>query len=991
MRATPPVNEAQRLAVLRSYRVLDSSAEPEFDRLVRLAAAVCEAPIATLTLIDEHRQWFKARVGLDLSETHRDLAICAHAILQRELLVVTDASADPRFADNELVTGPPHLRFYAGVPLVAEGGYALGTLAVMDCVPRGLSAAQRQALITIAEHTLEQLDLHRQLLAQREQTASAEQALSDTDDHLQLAVRAAHVGLWDWDLRTDQVYRSPEWKAQLGYREHEVSTAGDEWYGRLHPDDRERAIAAVRAHIASADTGYRRLEFRLRHKDGGYRWIEASSSLLLDDDRRPVRMLGAHVDITDRKRAEQALIEGEMLRRIAGRLARLGGWAVNIGADRVHWSDEVCAIHEMPPGTSPSFAEGLRFYAPEWRERIREVLDACMRDGTPFDEEMQIVTAKGRRVWVRTVGEAVRDASGRVIRIQGAFQDTTEKKRAEQEARQLAARLTTTLESITDAFYTLDRRWRFTYLNGEAERLLERRRDDLLDTVIWDAFPAVIGTSIELEYRRALRENHALSFEEFYTPVQRWFEIRVYPSTEGLAVYFRDVTERKRAEDEIQYLALYDSLTGLPNRRLLRDRVQHAFVASARHHQQGALMFIDLDDFKALNDTLGHQEGDRLLQQVASRLSACLRDEDTVARFGGDEFVVVLTELHERREEAACQAEAIAEKIRLALNRPYRLTEQQRHVSSSIGIALFSGQDETVDDVMKRADLALYRAKAAGRNTLRLFDPDMQAAIHARVALEGELRDALLGSEFVPYYQPQYDSDWRLTGAEALVRWRHPLRALVKPAEFVPLAEETGLILDLGRAMLAAACEQLAVWAKRPDTARLCMSVNISAREFRHPEFVNRVLAALEASGADPERLRLELTETVLLDDIEDIIRKMTLLRDRGVSFSLDDFGTGYSSLYYLKRLPLDQLKIDQRFVRDVLTDASDAAIVRSVVGLAQNLGLTAVAEGVETLEVRDFLAAHGCCAYQGYLFGGPLAIAEFETLIGRDRQPVGR
>ncbi|WP_295412788.1 EAL domain-containing protein, partial [uncultured Thiodictyon sp.] len=386
----------------------------------------------------------------------------------------------------------------------------------------------------------------------------------------------------------------------------------------------------------------------------------------------------------------------------------------------------------------------------------------------------------------------------------------------------------------------------------------------------------------------------------------------------------------------------------------------------------GALMFVDLDNFKVLNDTLGHSVGDLLLQQVAGRLLDCVRESDTVARLGGDEFVVMLEGLSERTEAAAAKAQGIGVKLLAALNEPYELAGYRCHSTASLGIALIADRHTPVEDLLKQADLAMYQAKAAGRNTLRFFNPDMQAALEARSALETQLRDGLRDGQFLLYYQAQVDGAGDLTGAEALVRWQHPQRGLVAPGEFIPLAEETGLILPLGRWVLESACAQLAAWAHQPPRAHLTLAVNVSARQFRDPGFVDQVRAALAASGADPHRLKLELTESLLLEDVTDTIAKMTALKSLGLGFSLDDFGTGYSSLSYLKRLPLDQLKIDQSFVRDALDNPNDAAIIRAILALAPNLNLTVIAEGVETPAQRAFLIASGCRAFQGYLFGRP-------------------
>jgi len=443
-----------------------------------------------------------------------------------------------------------------------------------------------------------------------------------------------------------------------------------------------------------------------------------------------------------------------------------------------------------------------------------------------------------------------------------------------------------------------------------------------------------------------------------------------------------DVTRRKAAEQEIQKLAFYDPLTRLPNRLMLMDRLQHALAASTRSGLGGALLFIDLDNFKTLNDTLGHAMGDLLLLEVAERLSHSVREIDTVARLGGDEFVVMLENLGSNADASAPMARSIGEKILHALNAPYQLANNEHQSTASIGIAPFNDHHINMGDLLKHADIAMYQAKAAGRNTLRFFDPDLQAAVTARAALDADLRQALVLQQFVLHYQPQFDNLGHVIGAEALLRWQHPVRGQVSPATFIPLAEETGLILPLGRWVLTEACRLLARWEGTTGRNHLTLAVNVSARQFRQPDFASSVITTLMETHANPLRLKLELTESLLLDDLDITVEKMTMLKASGVSFSLDDFGTGYSSLSYLKRLPLDQLKIDQSFVRDVLTDPNDAAIARTIIALGQTLGLSVMAEGVETMAQRDFLASHSCDAYQGYLFGRPMPIAQLEAFL---------
>jgi len=444
----------------------------------------------------------------------------------------------------------------------------------------------------------------------------------------------------------------------------------------------------------------------------------------------------------------------------------------------------------------------------------------------------------------------------------------------------------------------------------------------------------------------------------------------------------QDISERKANEERIRQLAFYDALTSLPNRRLLRDRLHQALAACGRKHHSGALLFIDLDNFKGLNDSLGHDVGDLLLIQVAQRLVECVREGDTVSRLGGDEFVIMLEDLSGKTEAAASQAEGVGEKILTALNRPYSINGHDLHSTPSIGITLFNGSQDSIDDLLRRADLAMYQAKEAGRNTLRFFDRAMQARVEARAALEQELRRGLQAGQFLLHYQPQVDGSGRLTGAEALLRWKHPRRGLIAPAEFIALAEETGLIVSLGQWVLVEACRQLMLWANHPASSHLTLAVNVSARQFRHPNFIDQVLAILEQSGANPNLLKLELTESLLLDNVEATAEKMVTLKAHGIGFALDDFGTGYSSLAYLKRLPLDQLKIDRSFVQDVLSNPNDAVISRTIIALGQSLGLPVIAEGVETSSQRDFLAGNGCRAFQGYLFGKPMPATEFDNLF---------
>ncbi len=478
------------------------------------------------------------------------------------------------------------------------------------------------------------------------------------------------------------------------------------------------------------------------------------------------------------------------------------------------------------------------------------------------------------------------------------------------------------------------------------------------------------------------------SFERLHDGSPRAYlaDISVAEMANDRVVLFmvQDITLRKRSEEEIHRLAFYDPLTQLPNRRLLNERLMQSMSLSARSGKYGALMFIDLDNFKTLNDTQGHDVGDLLLKEVAARLKRHVREGDSVARLGGDEFVVALEALSSLTQEAANHAESVAEKLRLELSNPYLLNGMEHNSSPSIGVSLFRGHQSSLDEILKQADLAMYQAKAAGRNKVCFFDPAMQAEMEFRAELEKDLRASLRLQQLQLYYQVQVDDSQNRIGAEALIRWVHPQRGMVSPGQFIPLAEEIGMILPIGDWVIEQACAQLRQWEMNPLMRDLKLSVNVSPRQLAQPYFVEHVRETIEKSGARASHLKLELTESFILHDIDEAIEKMHELRKLGVCFAMDDFGTGYSSLAYLTRLPLDQLKIDQSFVRDIAHDKSSRLMARSIINIASNFGLEVIAEGVETDAQLAFLRQYGCTRFQGYLYGKPVPLQEFEQLFQR-------
>ncbi len=605
--------------------------------------------------------------------------------------------------------------------------------------------------------------------------------------------------------------------------------------------------------------------------------------------------------------------------------------------------------------------------------------------------ETSVQLADGKRKSMLAYKATLNKSDGSLGGMVGVIHDITDSKRIENSlvARELEWR--TLVENSPDTIVRYDHDCRRIFVNPALNALADGGRAALLGKKPSEYPGGVNFTNYEAKIQEVFTTGKDAEFElnwsgkdgkEMCSLIRLTAEFDLAGKVTTVLGMGCDITELSEQRQTIHHMAFYDPLTNLPNRRLLMDRLQQALLSSARSNRQGALLFIDLDDFKTLNDTLGHAVGDLLLQQVARRLSSCVREGDTVARLGGDEFVVMLEDLSGNAFEAASQTEEVGEKIQARLRQAYNLASHEYRSTPSIGATLFDGRQHSMDELLKQADIAMYQAKNAGRNTLRFFNPQMQEVINTRASLESELRHAIEGNQFRLFYQIQVDSSRRSLGAEALIRWLHPERGLILPDQFIPLAEETGLILPIGQWVLETACAQLNTWQQDVLTRDLVLGVNVSAKQFHHAGFVSQVHAAIQNHAINPMLLKLELTESMLLKNIEDVISTMSALQQIGIRFSLDDFGTGYSSLQYLKHLPIDQLKIDQSFVRDIAIDGGGKAIVRTIIAMAHGLSLDVIAEGVETEEQRQFLLDTGCTHSQGFLFGEAVPIEQFEASL---------
>lgn len=842
-----PHDESARLAALRQRMILDTPPEPAFDALTRLAAHICGTPIAIMTLVDADRQWFKSQVGLDVPETPRDIAFCAQAIQQEGLFIVSDALFDERFATNPLVTAEPHIRFYAGMPFSTSEGHALGTLCVIDHVPRELSPCQLEALRTLALEVATHLELRRN-----------NRELKEARDHLRIILDAAGEGIYGVDAAGHTSFVNPAAARMLGWEPHDLLG-------------------------------------------------------------KPMHDVTHHSHTNDSPHPE-----------------------------------EQCPIHATLKGKEVHEVDDEVF----WR-----------KDGTSFPVK-----------YISTPLFREGKLSGAVT----VLQDITERKQADQRLRDSEERYRSLYEYNPTIYFTFDAKGTILSVNQFGAEQLGYKVEELVGQsglkvvheddrlAVKRHFAACIKNLMRVtrwEFRKVRKDGSVIWVKEFVRPMRR------DDGSIVVLIVCEDTTERK----QLNYLANHDALTGLPNRTLFHDRLMQALARAYRQDKLVAVLFIDLDRFKRINDTLGHSIGDLLLGVVAQRLETCVREGDSVARLGGDEFALILESIVQ-----ASDVTRITKKVLDSLFKSFELEGHELFITTSIGISLYPVDGRDPQTLLKNADTAMYLAKEQGRNHYRYYSRTMGAKASKRLALENGLRHALEREEFVLHYQPQVDLEsGRIIAVEALLRWRHPESGkLILPARFVPIAEETGLIVPIGAWVLRTACAQNKAWQSL-GLPPIRVAVNLSARQFYQQNVKEIIAQALNETGLDPNCLELELTESIL--QTEETAVMLRILNRTGIQIAIDDFGTGYSSLSYLKRFPIYKLKIDRSFMHHVPQDRDNAAITTAIISIAHDLSLKVIAEGVETIEQQVLLRSLHCDEIQGYLYSRPLCSEEATKLLSKN------
>jgi diguanylate cyclase (GGDEF)-like protein/PAS domain S-box-containing protein len=985
MKSAPvPADETLRLEELRRYDILDTPAEEFYDRLTQLAAEACEAPIALVTLVDADRQWFKSRVGLDATETPRSSAFCAHAILEQQPMVVDDATLDPRFVDNPLVTGAPWIRFYAGVPLVTSANLALGTLCVIDRRPRTLDVRQLSMLKLIAAQVSRELELRLLAIAVEQKSA----LLIRTQE-------VAGIGGWSLDVPTrsvrwtDVVYRihgltpqsfSPTLDAQLGL--YDSTSAGA----------LRSAIEECMRHGTPFD-----LELSVVRADGAARCLRA----IVEARTSPAEvreLIGVFHDITDRKNDALALRSRTERLAMAASAVGFAGWEWTLWDNQLYWDERMYSLYgRTGSGGKEPYALWADSLHPDDRAEAERVFRSAAEVAGPFDTVFRIVLPGGERRVIRSIARTVQDAGTDRRRMIGINQDITEPMAERQAAEAMLKesehrfRMLFEMSPIGMALVDLERA-QILQANNALLEPTQFPRDEMPGKTVWSLLPTghhALFASIQEELREVGRsgpvEMDLLRRDGTHFPIQLSSMLMKDASGRPVAwSIIQDISQTKAAQAQLSDAARRDKLTGLANRTLFMEKLELAVNrVRDREQERFAVFFLDFDRFKLVNDTLGHDAGDELLRQITQRLRAQLRTSDTrehdpdagvLSRFGGDEFLLLINQLTASRD-----AVRVAERLLNALAPPYDIFGSEVHSSASIGIVISDECSGSAEEVVRNADVAMYEAKRAGRACSVVFNESMHTRLTRHVSIETSLRRAIGSADLYLVYQPIIDLvTGRVVSAEALLRWRHPKLGALSPAEFIPIAEESGLIIPVGRWVQQEACRALVRWRTLdPVNAPASISINLSRAELAQSNLLVQLEETLEQAGLPSQCLTLEVTEREVMHDQEACIKLMNELRQMGVKLSMDDFGTGTSSLGMLRNYPFDTIKIDRSFVSDLPGNPDVLAVIHATINLIENLGMISLAEGVETPAQAAVLQSLGCRLAQGYLFSRPVLSEE--------------
>lgn len=992
-----PHLESERVRELRALEIMDTAEDAAYDNLSRLASEICDAPIALISLVDSDRTWFKSSVGYPAAEVARSDSFCSKAIEKSSPLVVEDASVHPEFKDNVHVVAEGGLRAYAGIPLITASGFTVGVLCVLDRTPRKFTDSQIASLMRVARQVVVLLEQHRV----NRRLVALERTSFENEQRLNFALDAAEIGDWNMDLRTNMTVRSLQHDRCFGYTEAVSEWGYDTFLSHVDAKDRERVDAAFQA--AMAGQGAYDVVFRVRWPDQSPHWLWSKGRFYFDDAGAPYRAAGINADVTARIDAERALIASNSRYQLLFENSLSAILQTTSDGQVLCANPAACQLFALTEEQLRNKGRGgmVSPQDPRLTDLLTQRADngsahgqltMVKGDGTEFEADISSNVYIDKDGVERT-SIIVTDISEKVQLLQVEREQHQRLREVEEHHRKLLHHLSSgivvhapdthiifsnvrasellglSVEQMNGKM-AIDPAWQFVYEDGNPIALAEYPVNKVISTLA--PMPEII-----LGVRRPDRVDtvwllgHA--FPEFDAQGQ----------LKQVVVNFHDVTQRKNAETQTWTEANFDHLTRLPNRRLFHDRLEQTLRQSQREKTITALMFLDLDHFKDVNDSRGHDVGDKLLIEVAQRIKECVRDSDTLARLGGDEFTVILSDLQDDKNIGQLAATIIN-----AISQPYLLAGQEAFMSVSIGIAIYPTDGDTSSDLLKHADQALYVAKNEGRNCFRFFTSSMQESAVARMLLTNDLRHAVRNKQFELFYQPIVDlATGDIGKAEALIRWHHPQRGLVSPGVFIPIAEDSGAIHEIGNWVFHEAANEVSRLVKFKPGFQI--SINKSPVQFAgdddlHAQWID-YLTQMELPGSS---IVIEITEGLLMKSNPVVSERLLKFRDAGIQVALDDFGTGYSSLAYLKKFDIDFLKIDQSFTRNLTPQAPDLALCEAIVVMAHKLGLKVIAEGVETQEQLDLLRQIGCDCGQGYFFARPMPMPAFENFLKNTALP---